>query len=65
MNKSFLSAVLALALLLGCNDKEGALFKTPDKLLTGITFTNELTETEDLNILDYLYFYNGGSYWGY
>ena len=27
---------------------------------TGIDFQNTLTETDDLNILDYLYFYNGG-----
>ena len=60
MSKSFLSGFVYLFLLLGCADKEGTLFKTPDKLQTGITFTNVITETEDLNILDYLYFYNGG-----
>ena len=32
----------------------------PSEKETGINFTNTLTETNDLNILDYLYFYNGG-----
>ncbi len=27
---------------------------------TGISFSNDLSESNDLNILDYLYFYNGG-----
>lgn len=27
---------------------------------SGITFKNDLTETEDFNIIEYLYFYNGG-----
>lgn len=60
MNNSFFRIVVILLLFVGCTDKEGTLFNTPDKQQTGITFTNDLTETEDLNILDYLYFYNGG-----
>ncbi len=40
--------------------KEGSLFETPEPKETGIEFTNTLTSTEDLSILDYLYFYNGG-----
>ena len=27
---------------------------------TGIEFTNDLTETPQLNIIEYLYYYNGG-----
>jgi len=38
----------------------GEVFSNPEPRHTGITFENTLTETEDLNILDYLYFYNGG-----
>ncbi|MBD1260459.1 VCBS repeat-containing protein [Maribacter polysiphoniae] len=60
MNNSLFKIVVVLLPFVGCTDKEGTLYKTPDKLQTGITFTNVLTETEDLNILDYLYFYNGG-----
>ncbi len=47
-------------LSLSCGSKEGELFKNPTPKETGITFENTLTETDDLNILDYLYFYNGG-----
>ncbi|WP_340199756.1 VCBS repeat-containing protein [Ascidiimonas sp. W6] len=47
-------------LVISCTDKEGELFKNPASEKTGIEFTNTITETDDLNILDYLYFYNGG-----
>lgn len=36
------------------------LFLTLPSNSTGITFSNDLKETDSLNILDYLYFYNGG-----
>ncbi|MGB5237611.1 MAG: VCBS repeat-containing protein, partial [Flavobacteriaceae bacterium] len=39
---------------------EGELFYHPSPDETGISFSNTLTESDDLNILDYLYFYNGG-----
>jgi hypothetical protein len=35
-------------------------FERLDDKKTGIDFANTLTDTEDANILDYLYFYNGG-----
>ena len=44
----------------GCGQKEGELFKNPSPAETGIDFVNTITETNDLNILDYLYFYDGG-----
>ena len=46
-------------LLVGCS-KGGSLFNQPSSDQTGIDFTNTINETDDLNILDYLYFYNGG-----
>src|SRR5680860_1100494 len=58
MNKIFAYIVTTL-LLVSCSE-EGSLFKNPPPKETGITFENTLTETDDLNILDYLYFYNGG-----
>ncbi|QLG45735.1 CRTAC1 family protein [Costertonia aggregata] len=58
MNKHIVY-MLAVLICFGCND-EGTLFKNPPPDETGITFANNLTETDDLNILDYLYFYNGG-----
>ncbi len=48
-----------LLLFLSCK-KGGELFDTPAANSTGLDFTNTIVETEDLNILDYLYFYNGG-----
>lgn len=58
MNRS-LSILFTLAVLVSCK-KEGSLFKNPDPQETGVGFTNTLTPTDDLSILDYLYFYNGG-----
>jgi hypothetical protein len=57
-----------LSLLVGsCSDKktdeekkEPALFTVLDSVRTGIGFINEVKDSEKLNILDYLYFYNGG-----
>ncbi len=52
---------LSLSIVFSCSTKnEGALFKKLSSEETGITFVNELTASDDLNILDYLYFYNGG-----
>ena len=59
MNKK-IAVFICLVVLLGCKQKEGELFYAPDSAKTGITFANTLTESDDLNILDYLYFYNGG-----
>ncbi len=55
---------ISLAILLGtlsfsCSDQP-ELFTNPDTEKAGISFKNTLTPNEDMNILDYLYFYNGG-----
>jgi hypothetical protein len=50
-------------LVLSCSpEREGgdALFSLMDPEETGLDFTNTLTETEEFNIIDYLYFNNGG-----
>ena len=51
-------------ILVSCTEQQGLdtsiLFLNPTSKSTGITFSNNLTETDSLNILDYLYFYNGG-----
>ncbi|MFD2201736.1 VCBS repeat-containing protein [Shivajiella indica] len=36
------------------------LFQSIDPLKTGINFSNDLHEDEEFNIIEYLYFYNGG-----
>ena len=46
-------------LLLACNKRE-LLFKNPTSQETGLNFKNTITPTDELNILDYLYYYNGG-----
>jgi len=47
-------------LLLGCTRPSDSLFTILDEEHTKITFSNDLEDTGELNILDYLYFYNGG-----
>ncbi|WP_335964950.1 VCBS repeat-containing protein [Galbibacter sp. PAP.153] len=58
MNK-FPVFILALLLVVSCKN-EGDLFSNPAPDNTGIDFINQVTPTKELNILDYLYFYNGG-----
>lgn len=41
-------------------DKPDALFTSLPAEQTGIHFQNDITDTDTLNILDYLYYYNGG-----
>lgn len=56
----FLTAgLLALA---GCQffRSEKPLFQSLDSTQTGIGFVNQLVPNEKVNIIDYLYFYNGG-----
>ncbi|MDH5197123.1 MAG: VCBS repeat-containing protein, partial [Gemmatimonadota bacterium] len=52
-----LAAVLALV---GCGSREPPLFEWLPGDATGITFVNELPETPDFNIVNYLNYYNGG-----
>ncbi|WP_418499775.1 VCBS repeat-containing protein [Flagellimonas sp.] len=58
MNR-FCIVLVIVVLFVSCK-KEGSLFKTPTPGETGVNFTNTLTPTDELSILDYLYFYNGG-----
>jgi hypothetical protein len=54
----------ALFLLVStCNQNPGtesALFKKVPSSVSHVRFLNHLVETEDFNIIEYLYFYNGG-----
>lgn len=48
-------------MMISCNPKKGSrLFDQLPQSHTGITFTNTLEKKEKLNILYYLYYYNGG-----
>jgi hypothetical protein len=44
----------------GEKDSESLLFTLMEDSHTGITFSNDLTETDSLNMIEYLYFNNGG-----
>lgn len=59
VNKGFLMLLCAF-FAFGCTSNEGDLFTNPSSEKTGIAFENTLSETDELNILDYLYYYNGG-----
>ncbi len=57
---NFFRIGLASLLFIGCSKKEGQLFEklSPDE--SNITFNNQLLESKNISILDYLYYYNGG-----
>jgi len=50
---------LVLVLVIGCKGKPGTMFTAVNANQSGIHFSNTLKETSDLNIIEYLYFYNG------
>ncbi len=56
---------ILLLLLVACKTDEkneiadGHLFKLKDSSTSGLTFANQLDEDSELNIIEYLYYYNG------
>lgn len=52
-------SVLVILLAVSCT-KEAPLFEKTDSQQTGVTFVNQLRETEQENVLAFEYFYNGG-----
>ncbi len=66
MNKFFFCKISAIIFFVGCtssNNKSSEFdlkFKALDSEFTGVTFNNELKSNNDLNIIEYLYYYNGG-----
>ncbi len=58
--KRILGLSLSIILLLGaCDEKKEKLFNKVDSDHSGIYFKNRLIDTPELNILNYLYYYNG------
>ncbi len=60
MIKKLSILVSIICLIQSCKQEGGSLFKNPDPKETGVDFVNRIDESDELNILDYLYFYNGG-----
>jgi enediyne biosynthesis protein E4 len=57
----FLCNVLLVVSLVGCkrHDQEHSIFEVLDDSKTGLHFSNKLTPTQDFNMFNYMYFYNG------
>ena len=62
MKNFSLPFLVGISLLFSCKEKakEDTLFELMPKEKTGISFENTLISSDSLNILEYLYFYNGG-----
>ena len=50
---------LLISLLVGCRQESDLGFRELQPDATGVHFSNQLLETPELNILNYLYYYNG------
>ncbi len=59
MLKKIYAAALLSLLLSGCTSKNDKLFTLLDEDDTGIDFRNMLRESDDMNVMNYSYFYNG------
>ena len=55
----YLLGIVSLTCLISCSENN-LLFELQSPSNSGVDFENRLTENDTLNILDYLYFYNGG-----
>jgi len=59
MNK-FLIYIPIVVSIFSCSEDSSKVFSILDSKKSGISFSNTLIDTESQNILDYLYYYNGG-----
>ena len=57
--KRIVGVGILLGVLLGCSREPDPGFRERDPATTGVHFRNRLEETPELNILNYLYYYNG------
>ncbi len=63
----YVVGIVIVLLLFGCAQKEEIVverapifFESVDSEITGLDFSNDLYYQDDLNIIEYLYYYNGG-----
>lgn len=59
MAKVFYSLFIAVFLFTSCGNNNNKLFTLLDKGDTGVEFRNMLVEGDELNVMNYSYFYNG------
>jgi enediyne biosynthesis protein E4 len=57
---NFFKILLVLSLFVSCSKKQDLLFEKLASDKSNITFNNQLLESKNISILDYLYYYNGG-----
>ena len=50
---------LAMSVLLGCSENKGTFFKERSSKKTGVDFSNTLSYTDELTVLEFEYMYNG------
>lgn len=62
MNRRGILSVLSvfIAVFYGCSDSESLIFEKVSSANSGVTFVNQVENTPDFNIQNYLYFYDGG-----
>ena len=60
LRRQNLAISLLLCLLVSCESENNTRFTLLNAAATGVAFTNTVTETEQINVLKYGYFYNGG-----
>lgn len=60
LKTNILFLLVGLFFFSACKEEDQAVFKLISSEQTSVSFSNQITETEDVNILDYMYFYNGG-----
>jgi len=58
-NSNLTGLFFVFVLVIGCKSKTSTLFTAVNPNQSGIHFSNTLKESSDLNIIEYLYFYNG------
>lgn len=60
MNFRSLQYLIITILIFACRQKANTLFSSLPAENTGVNFQNVLSDSDSINILDYLYYYNGG-----
>jgi len=58
--RKYIPVFVSLVLLSGCSEDHSHLFTRLDNDRTGVNFKNQLFENDDFNVLNYIYYYNGG-----